>query len=47
MPRDARIMVKLPDGRIVDFDDVQPILASASSGTTKDISSSGSGDSRR
>ncbi len=43
MPRDVRIMLKLPDGRIVDLDHVQPILASDRGGRTADISQSGTG----
>lgn len=43
MPRDARIMLKLPDGRIVDLDHVRPILASDRGGTTTDVGQSGSG----
>lgn len=43
MPRDARIMLKLPDGWIVDLDHVKPILAGDIGTMTTDISASGSG----
>lgn len=42
MQRDARIVMKLADGRIIDLDYVQPIHASDRGGTTTDISQSGS-----
>lgn len=43
MSRDARIIVQLPDGGLVDLDYVQPILASDRGGTIADVSQSGSG----